>query len=124
MAHFAELNEDDLVLRVVVIKNEVITKDGKEVEQLGIDFLNNLLGGSWKQTSYNAKFRKNFAGVGMKYDRDRDAFIIISSCHPSWVFDEDVCQWLPPTPHPDNGVDEKMYYWNEETVSWKERVVT
>ena len=118
MAHFAELDAQNNVLRVLVVNNEVITIDGEEKEQIGIDFLTNLCGSSsiWKQTSYNYNFRKNYAGVGYTYDETRDAFIAPKT-FPSWELDEATCRWDAPTPYPDDG---KSYYWDEDTTSWKE----
>tara|TARA_Y100000310_G_scaffold37772_1_gene35424 strand:- start:1216 stop:1575 length:360 start_codon:yes stop_codon:yes gene_type:complete len=117
MAHFAELKADNVVLRVIVVNNEVITENGEEKEQIGIDFLTNLYGGGiWKQTSYNNNFRKNYAGIGYKYDQTRDAFIPPKP-FPSWVLDEDICNWDAPVPYPDDG---KMYDWDELTMSWIE----
>ena len=117
MAHFAELDEQNKVLRVLVVSNEVTTIDGEESEQRGIDSLVDLLGDKiWKQTSYNHTFRKNYAGKGYTYDETRDAFIS-PKAFPSWSLDEDTCLWKAPTPKPD---DDKRYYWDEETTSWKE----
>jgi len=76
VAHFAELNTDNIVLRVLVIDNDVITdENGDEQENLGIGFLFGLLGGVWKQTSYNANFRGKYAGIGDFYDADLDEFV-------------------------------------------------
>ena len=117
MAHFAELDEQNNVIRVLVVNNDVITIDGEEKEEVGIDFLIDLYGSSlWKQTSYNHNFRKNYAGEGYTYDQTRDAFIAPKP-YPSWVFDEDTCKWEAPTPYPDDG---KVYYWDEDTTSWVE----
>ena len=117
MAHFAELDAQNNVLRVLVVNNEVITIDGEEKEQIGIDFLTALCGSStWKQTSYNHNFRKNYAGIGYTYDETRDAFIPPKP-FPSWELNEDTCQWDAPIPYPDDG---KHYYWDEDTTSWKE----
>ena len=75
MAHFAELDADNVVLRVIVVNNEVITENGEEKEQIGIDFLTNLYGGGiWKQTSYNNNFRKRYAGKGMVWDPTSQEF--------------------------------------------------
>jgi len=115
MAHFAELNENKEVLRVIVVANPVILdENGDEQESLGIAFCNELLGGTWKQTSYNGNMRKNFAGVGFTYDPDRDAFIPPKP-YASWTLVEATCQWEAPVPLP---VDENFYVWNEETTSW------
>tara|TARA_Y100001951_G_C11112301_1_gene168165 strand:- start:46 stop:402 length:357 start_codon:yes stop_codon:yes gene_type:complete len=116
MAHFAELNEQNNVLRVLVINNDVITVDGEEKEEVGADFLTNLCGGQWKQTSYNNNFRKNYAGQGYTYDQTRDAFIA-QKPYPSWILNESTCHWNAPTPYPDDG---KRYDWDEDTTSWKE----
>ena len=118
MAHFARLNEENIVVRVSVVNNEVITdSDGNEQEQLGIEFLTNLNGGGWyKQTSYSGSIRKNYAGVGYQYDATRDAFIPPQP-YNSWVLNEDTCLWEAPTAYPDDGND---YTWNEDTTSWVE----
>lgn len=95
MAHFAELDEHNIVLRVIVVNNEDITTDGIESESKGIDFCQNLLGGTWIQTSYSATIRKNYAGIGYSYNEGRDAFIAPNPlCHPEVVLDEATCQWV------------------------------
>jgi len=118
MAHFAQLNEANIVIDVVVVNNDVITDaDGIEQEQLGVEFLSQLNnGGWWKQTSYNNSFRKNYAGIGMTYDSGIDAFIAPQP-YPSWTLNEDTCQWEAPVPYP---TDDKMYTWDETTTNWKE----
>jgi hypothetical protein len=117
MAHFAELNENNEVLRVVVIANsELLDENGNEQESLGVTFCNQLFSGTWKQTSYNGNIRKNFAGVGFTYDVDRDAFIAPKP-YASWVLNETTCQWEAPTAMPDDG---NLYVWNEETTSWNQ----
>ena len=118
MSHFAELDENNTVKRVLVVDNEVITKDGEESEEIGITFLQGLFGeiSVWKQTSYNGNFRKNYAGIGHKYDPAKDAFIA-PQLYPSWLLDDDTCKWNAPTPYPDDG---KIYNWDEDTTSWKE----
>lgn len=117
MAHFAKLDENNIVLAVHVVNNDVITINGVESEQAGIDFLNNLHGhASWKQTSYNGSFRKNYTGAGDSYDSTRDAFISPKP-YPSWVLNETTCQWEAPVARPN---DEKYYSWNELTTSWIE----
>jgi|TARA_B110000977_G_scaffold80714_1_gene108028 hypothetical protein len=112
MAHFATLNESNIVTRVEVINNAVILDDdGVEQEQLGIDFLINLYGaGNYKQTSYNGNIRKNYAGKGYTFDSERNAFIPPKS-YPSWTLVEDTCQWTAPVTYPDDG---KNYMWNED----------
>jgi hypothetical protein len=115
MSHFAKLDENSNVIGVHVVNNEVITINGVESEQVGIDFLielhNHLF---WKQTSYNGSFRKNYAAVGMKYDETRDAFMYAKP-FDSWTLNETTCQWEPPVAYPD---DEENYSWDEKTTSW------
>ena len=120
MAHFAQLNEANIVIDVVVVNNDVITDaDGIEQEQLGVEFLSQLNnGGWWKQTSYNNSFRKNYASIGMTYDSGIDAFIPPQP-YPSWTLNEDTCQWDSPVPYP---TDDLMYSWDEDTTSWVEAV--
>ena len=116
MAHFAKLDENNIVLRVSVVDNENLLKDGVEDEQTGIDYLIGVHGGgTWKQTSYNGSIRKNYAGVGYIYDETRDAFIAPQP-YPSWLLNEDSCQWESPVPYPD---DDQMYQWNEEVTNWE-----
>ena len=120
MAHFAQLNEENIVLRVIVVANQdTADKDGVENEAIGIEFCTNLLGGAWKQTSYNGNIRKNYAGVGYTYDESRDAFIS-SKPYNSWVLDEATCRWKAPVEMP---VDGKIYTWDEATTSWVEAPV-
>lgn len=114
MAHFAKLDENNVVLEVLVVSNqELLDENGIESEQKGIDFLTKLLGHSnWKQTSYNASFRKNYAGIGWSYDATRDAFIAPNQ-FPSWTLDEETCRWIPPVPRPIS-----PSVWDEETQNW------
>jgi hypothetical protein len=117
MAHWAEVNSDNKVIRVLVTSNE-----GDE----GYDFLVTNLGGRWIKTSYNTiggkhrlggtPLRKNFAGVGYTYDEQRDAFID-EQPFVSWVLNEETCIWEAPTPYPTDG---KNYGWDEQTLSWVE----
>lgn len=119
MAHFAQLNEENLVTQVIVVANQdTADQDGVENEAIGIEFCTNLLGGRWKQTSYNGNIRKNYAGIGYKYDADLDAFIPPKP-YPSWTLTE-ACQWKAPLDYPTDG---KRYTWNEETTSWDEVTV-
>jgi hypothetical protein len=92
--------------------------DGQENETKGVLFCKSLYGEEtrWKQTSYNGSFRKNYAGPSYTYDEQRDAFIPPKP-YPSWVLDENTCQWGSPTPMP---TDDKLYTWNEESTSWVE----
>ena len=119
MAHFAALNEENLVTQVIVVANQdTADQDGVENEAIGIEFCTNLLGGRWVQTSYNANIRKNYAGIGYKYDATLDAFIPPQPFE-SWTLNEETAQWEAPTPYPDDG---KRYSWDEETTSWVEIV--
>jgi hypothetical protein len=119
MAHFAQLNDENLVTQVIVVANEdTADQDGVENEAIGIAFCTNLLGGRWVQTSYNANIRKNYAGIGYKYDATLDAFIPPQPFE-SWTLNEETAQWEAPTPYPDDG---KHYSWNEATTSWVEIV--
>ena len=116
MAHFAQL-ENNIVTKVIVVANQdILDANGQESEQKGIDFCSNLLGGTWKQTSYNGKIRKNYAGIGYTYDKGRDAFISPKPFN-SWLLDENTCQWKSPVDMP---IDDKRYLWDEETTSWVE----
>jgi hypothetical protein len=113
MAHFAQI-ENGIVTRVISVANEELLENGVENEAKGIDFCVNLFGGNWKQTSYNRKFRKNYAGIGYIYDEDRDAFIPPQP-YFSWSLNEDTCLWDAPIAMPDDG---KLYKWDESTISW------
>ena len=118
MAHYTKIGKGSIVIRVHVLDNEVLLKDGKEDEATGAEFLQNIHGNKdlYIQTSYNGTFRKNYAGIGYKYDLVRDAFIAPKP-YPSWLLDEDICRWNAPTDYPDDG---KKYEWDEDTTSWKE----
>ena len=108
MAHFAELDENNIVLRVLVTDNDFPNE--------GYDWFVENLGGTWVKTSYNGNIRKNFAGIGYTYDADRDAFIPPKPFE-SWTLNEDTCLWQAPTPYPQDG---RIYIWDEETTSWTE----
>jgi hypothetical protein len=123
MAHFAQLNNKNIVERVLTVNdNDALT------ESEGIIFLQSLYGPNedWKQTSYNTyggvhklggtPLRKNFAGVGYIYDRDRDAFYEPKP-YPSWTLNEDTCLWGAPVAYPDDG---NLYEWNETDQQWEE----
>jgi hypothetical protein len=117
MAHFAKIDQFGYVAQVIVVDNkDTSDASGVEKESIGAAFCERLFGGTWKQTSYNGKFRKNYAGIGYKYDADRDAFIAPKP-FASWVLEELTCQWKAPTPMPTDG---KKYSWDEATTSWVE----
>jgi hypothetical protein len=115
MAHFAKLDENNVVVFVTGGRQE---DDGKEAELFA------RTGDVYKQTSYNTQggvhllggkpFRKNFAGVGYTYDEQRDAFIPPKP-FASWLLDEKSCLWVSPIPAPNDGKD---YSWDESTLSW------
>lgn len=120
IAHFAEINEDNVVVRVLVVSDDQ--------EHRGEEFLANDLGlgGRWLKTSYNTvagehrnggtPYRFNYAGINFTYDEKRDAFIPPKP-FASWKLNEDTCVWDAPTPMPTDG---KLYTWDEPTTSWKE----
>jgi len=117
MAHFAKLGLNSKVISVIVVDNDDITdENSNEVEQLGIDYLTKGTEGYpfWIQTSYNGNFRKNYAGIGYRYDDELDAFIPPKP-FSAWSLNEETCQWKPPTPMPDDGKD---YMWDEEVQDW------
>jgi len=95
MAHFAELDKNNIVLRVIVVSNEMLLEDGRESEAKGIAFCKQLFGKNthWMQTSYNGNFRKNYAGIGCTYDSGRDAFIPEKPEGDGWTLDEYLCIW-------------------------------
>ena len=120
MAHFAEVDSNNVVVRVLVV--------GDDQEHRGQEFLANDLGlgGTWLKTSYNTQggvhtlggtpFRKNYAGIGYTYDAGKDAFIPPKPFN-SWTLDEETCLWNAPVAYPTDG---GMYTWNEEDQSWDE----
>lgn len=119
MANFVKLDDQNIVIDVNAVDNETINDlPFPESELVGVAFLTEWSGGytNWKQTSYNASFRKNYAGIGFTYDAVLDAFISPKP-HLSWLLNTETCQWQPPTPYPSDG---KRYYWDEETLSWVE----
>jgi len=119
MAHFAKLDENNIVLEVNVVNNNVLLdENNQESEQKGIDFLTSWSGGysNWKQTSYNGTLRKNYAGIGYTYDVERDAFIPPKP-YNSWILNDDTCVWESPVAYPNDG---KRYVWDEDNTNWVE----
>ena len=116
MAHFVKLDDTNTVLEVHCVHNNELLDNGVESEAKGVAFLTDWSGGytNWKQTSYNATFRKNYAGAGFIYDATRDAFIPPQP-FASWLLNEDTCQWQSPVPYPE---DKKRYIWNEGNQTW------
>ena len=116
MSHFARIDENGLVLQVVVVDNkDTADASGVEKEHIGAAHLEKILGGTWKQTSYNGNMRKNYAGIGYTYRVDIDAFVPPQP-FTSWTLNADA-QWEPPVAMPTDG---KMYSWDESTISWTE----
>ena len=109
MAHFAQIDENNIVTQVLVVPDNA--------EDRGQDYLANDLGlgGTWVQTSYNNNIRKNYAGIGFTYDEEKDAFIAPKP-FPSWVLDEETCRWEAPVAYPTDGI---MYTWNEDDTDWE-----
>lgn len=115
MAHFAELDANGIVLRVIVVDNkDTADATGVEKEHIGAAFCERLFGGTWKQTSYHGNIRKNYAGAGYAFDAARDAFIPPKP-FASWVLNEQICQWEAPVPYPTDG---ERYMWDEATGTW------
>ena len=113
MAHYAYLDEKNVVITVTVGRDETETINGLDTETYyaqGTPY-------TVKRTSYNARingYRKNYAGIGYTFDPDRDAFIS-DKTYDSWILDEKTCQWMAPKPYP---ADEKDYYWDESKLEW------
>ena len=122
MAHFAELDSNNVVKQVIVVSNaDTSTAQGEEKESIGIAFCERLLGGTWVKTSYNATIRKNYAGIGFTYDKNRDAFIPPKP-YASWVLNESTCLWNAPVAMPSDvgqGDPPKRYTWDEPTQTWE-----
>ena len=125
MAHFAQLDENNVVIQVIVVNNNELLDGGPEFspfgkvenEQKGIDFCKSLFGVDtrWVQTSYNGNFRKRYAGVGYTYYSNIDAFAPPKpEQNPSWVLNSNTANWEPPSPRP---VD-TVYIWDEPSISW------
>ena len=117
MAHFAKLDDQGAVVEINVVNNDTLNNlPFPESEPIGVAFLTDWSGGytNWKQTSYNANFRKNYAGIGYTYDATLDAFIAPKP-FPSWLLNTITCQWNAPTPYPTDG---KMYSWDEDAQRW------
>ena len=116
MAHFAQINENNIVVQVITA--------GNEYELTGEELYTNMTGKVWKRTSYNTQggihtqggtpYRKNYAGIGYTYDEARDAFIPPKP-YNSWILNESSCLWEAPIPYPEDG---NVYVWSEATQEW------
>lgn len=115
MAHFAKLDANNIVTQVAVVdNNNTADANGVEKEHIGAAFLERILGGTWKQTSYNANFRKRYAGIGYSYHADIDAFVPPKPFQ-SWQLNLYSAEWEPPQPMPTDGQE---YSWDENSISW------
>ena len=112
MAHYAFLDDNNIVTEVITGRNEDEVVDGISDWET---YYGNLRGQRCVRTSYNANIRKNYAGIGFRYDDDLDAFIPPQP-YPSWLLNEDTAQWEAPIPYPDGDL---MYGWNEELGDWE-----
>jgi hypothetical protein len=128
MAHFALLNASNEVLNVIVVANaDTANSDGVEQESIGVAFLHGLFGDDtiWKQTSYNARIRGEYAGIGFTYDAGRDVFVSPSP-YSSWTYDYTNKKWEPPVAYPridGSGnweLDAPFYEWDEDNRRWNE----
>ena len=116
MAHFAQLDENNVVTQVIVVDNkDTSDANGVEKEHIGAAFCEKLFGGTWKKTSYNGNIRKNYAGIGHTYNADIDAFVPPKP-YASWVLNEEMACWQAPVAKPQEG----NWEWNEQTTSWVE----
>lgn len=113
MAHFAKI-ENGIVTQVIVVSNDSCGGDYPESDTIGAAFCADLLGGTWKQTSYNNKFRGRYAGMGYSYDAVLDVFIAPKP-FPSWILNSETTEWNAPIPKPTGN-----YLWNESSQSWEE----
>lgn len=117
MAHFAKLGLNYKIIDIVVVDNkDIVDESGAEIEQLGIDFLEKVTHYPyWVQTSYNSSIRKNYAGIGFRYDEDLDVFIPPKP-YSSWILNNETYDWEAPTPYP--GDIDSRYMWDEEEQDW------
>ncbi len=113
MAHFAEI-VNGAVTRVIVVNNADTARDGIEDDSIGAAFCSALLAGTWVQTSYHGRIRKNYAGIGYIYDAERDAFVAPQP-YASWTLDEDTCRWVAPVAMPSDG---GPWVWDEGAGAW------
>jgi hypothetical protein len=142
MAHFAKLDNNNVVVQVIVVNNDVLIENGIEVEQKGIDFLRQIYNepnSNWKKSSYNTSggqyfttdsqglkilgpdqskaFRKNSASIGATYDANRDAFIP-KKPYKAWILNEQTCLWEPPIPFPSSNDVNAIYVWDDNIDNW------
>lgn len=114
MAHFAQINSDNVVTQVIVVSNaDCGGGEYPESDAVGAAFCTNLLGGTWKQTSYNNNFRKRYAGIGYTFNAELDAFVAPKP-YPSWTLNTETADWEAPVARPTEG----NWTWNESTQQW------
>jgi hypothetical protein len=119
MAHFAELDQNNKVIRVLVVNDDYLKdENGNEVEEIGKTHMESTLGGKWIQTSYNNNIRVRYAGIGYTYDETLDAFIPPKP-HNSWILNETTANWEAPVPMPDDAPEGSYYQWNEDIINWE-----
>jgi hypothetical protein len=125
MAHYAFLDSNNIVIEVITGVDEDVTQidlDGTQVggsQEAWEIFYGNIKNQICKRTSYNGNYRKNYAGIGYKYDQERDAFIPPKPFN-KWVLNEDTCIWESPVPYPN---DDKRYVWNDNKGVWEELII-
>ena len=125
MAHYTFLDSNNIVTEVITGVDEEIIQTDLDGTQVGGSseaweiFYGNIRNQTCKRTSYNGNYRKNYAGIGYKYDEERDAFIPPKPFN-KWVLNEDTCRWESPVPYPD---DEKQYVWNDNQGVWEELIL-
>jgi hypothetical protein len=125
MAHFCQLDENNIVTQVIVVSNDdCVDENGNEVEEIGITFCKKLLGEdtNWKQTSYNNNIRVRYAGIGYSYNEELDAFIAPKP-FSSWILNTETADWVSPVgPAPaltEAEIEERSFYrWDEENGVW------
>ena len=118
MAHFAQLDENNIVTQVIVVGNDqLLDENGQEQEALGVAFCQQLFGGTWKQTSYNNRFRVRYAGIGFSYNPDLNAFVQPKP-YPSWILNTGTASWDAPEPKPSGELLGRKYAWNEPNLRW------
>ena len=129
MAHFAQLDENNMVIWITCLDNSIVTdENGIEQESLGIQHIHNTIPGAenytWKQCSYNNNFRGRYPASKSVYIESLDIF---TNPKPfdSWIFNTNILEWEPPIPKPEISITENEFVyhiWNEETVSWEEKI--
>ncbi len=124
MAHFSELDENNIVKQTIVVSNQDTSDlNGVEVEEIGIAFCKKLFGANtkWKQTSYNNNFRCRYASPGMTYNEEYDVFLNPQP-YSSWILNTDTYEWEAPVSQPEITEEQKenfyYYEWNETNLSW------